>query len=110
MVHSRADQSPASTPTNIILKDVALTDKILRVINAANFKSFGGSIRTIPRAVTIPGFNTIRNTALPLVPFEHLQNRSQAADLYDVVGGGFFSSVLATKPASKLGVCNAGEV
>lgn len=57
--------------TNEILKDVALTNKLLRIVNSAHF-SRGSSISTVSRAVSLVGFNGIRNMALSLVLLEHM--------------------------------------
>ena len=66
--------------TNEILKDVALTNKLLRLVNSAHF-SRGGNINTVSRAVTLVGFNGIRNMALSLVLLEHMQDKGHAAQL-----------------------------
>jgi eukaryotic-like serine/threonine-protein kinase len=66
--------------TNEILKDVALTNKLLRVVNSAHYAR-GGSISTVSRAVTLVGFNGIRNMALSLLLLEHMQDKTHAAQL-----------------------------
>jgi len=68
--------------TNQILKDVALTNKLLRVVNSAQYAR-GGSISTVSRAVSLVGFNGIRNMALSLVLLEHMQDKGHAAQLKD---------------------------
>lgn len=68
--------------TNQILKDVALTNKLLRVVNSAHYAR-GGSISTVSRAVSLVGFNGIRNMALSLVLLEHMQDKGHAAQLKD---------------------------
>lgn len=105
-----SDREPTSKLTNIILTDVALTNKILRVINAVRYNRFGGSISTVSRAVSLMGLDTVRNIALSLVLFEHLQNRSQAEDMQDIIGGCFFSSVLAVELAKQVGRADAEEM
>ncbi|MBC7681604.1 MAG: HDOD domain-containing protein [Ferruginibacter sp.] len=64
--------------TNEILKDVALTNKLLRLVNSAHFASRGGSINTVSRAVSLVGFNGVRNMALSLVLFEHMRDKAHA--------------------------------
>ena len=66
--------------TNEILKDVALTNKLLRLVNSAHYAR-GGNISTVSRAVTLVGFNGIRNMALSLVLLEHMQDKAHAAQL-----------------------------
>ncbi|MBX9816783.1 MAG: HDOD domain-containing protein, partial [Burkholderiaceae bacterium] len=66
--------------TNEILKDVALTNKLLRLVNSAHFAR-GGNISTVSRAVSLVGFNGIRNMALSLVLLEHMQDKAHAGQL-----------------------------
>lgn len=66
--------------TNEILKDVALTNKLLRIVNSAQ-NAHRGSINTVSRAVNLVGFNGIRNMALSLVLLEHMQDKAHAAQL-----------------------------
>ena len=56
-----------------ILDDVALTNKLLRLVNTAHYaQAGGGSVSTISRAVSLVGFTGIRNMALSLVLLEHM--------------------------------------
>ena len=64
--------------TNEILKDVALTNKLLRLVNSAHFAARGGSIHTVSRAVSLVGFNGVRNMALSLVLLEHMRDKAHA--------------------------------
>ncbi|HRE15781.1 MAG TPA: protein kinase [Rhodocyclaceae bacterium] len=65
-----------------ILKDFALTNKILKLVNSAHFRpAGGGSISTVSRAVIVLGFEAVRNIAITVLLFEHLQNKSNAAHL-----------------------------
>jgi len=65
-----------------ILKDFALTNKILKLVNSAHFRpAGGGSISTVSRAVIVLGFETVRNIAITVLLFEHLQNKGNAAQL-----------------------------
>jgi serine/threonine protein kinase len=75
MVNS--DNESINTVTNAILKDVALTNKLLRLVNSAHFGR-GGNISTVSRAVTMVGFNGIRNLALSLVMLEHMHDKAHA--------------------------------
>ncbi|MBB5205970.1 serine/threonine protein kinase [Inhella inkyongensis] len=65
-----------------ILKDVALTKKLLRLVNTVQFRhAGGGSISTVSRAVALIGFGGVRNLALSLVLLERMQDRAHAAQL-----------------------------
>jgi HD-like signal output (HDOD) protein len=63
-----------------ILKDVALTNKLLRMVNTAHFTAAaGGGIATVSRAVALVGFAGIRNMALSVVLLEHMTDKAHAA-------------------------------
>ncbi len=75
-----SDTESVNSVTNEILKDVALTNKLLRMVNSAHF-AHRGSINTVSRAVNLVGFNGIRNMALSLVLLEHMQDKAHAGQL-----------------------------
>lgn len=84
----RIQRVAASETANIsvlseeILRDVALTNKLLRMVNSAYFSSAaGGSINTVSRAVSLVGFAGIRNMALSVLLLEHMQDKAHAAHL-----------------------------
>ena len=89
--------------TNEILKDVALTNKLLRLVNSAHFAARGGSISTVSRAVSLVGFNGIRNMALSLVLLEHMRDKVHASLLKEE----FVRSLMAGAIASEL--CTASN-
>lgn len=67
-----------------ILKDFALTNKILRLVNSVHYRQAGaGNISTVSRAVIVLGFDAVRNIAITVLLFEHLQNKSNASQLKD---------------------------
>ncbi|PKO37681.1 MAG: serine/threonine protein kinase [Betaproteobacteria bacterium HGW-Betaproteobacteria-6] len=68
--------------SNTILKDFALTNKLLRLVNSAYFRQAGGgSISTVSRAVVVLGFEAVRNIAITVLLFDHLQNKANATQL-----------------------------
>lgn len=68
--------------SNEILKDVALTNKLLRLVNTASYShAGGGSISTVSRAVALIGFAGVRNLAMSLVLLEHMDNKAHAVHL-----------------------------
>jgi eukaryotic-like serine/threonine-protein kinase len=89
------EKEPVAVLCNSILKDFALTNKLLKLVNAACFTQYGGDISTISRAVALIGFEGVRNAALSLMLFEHLQNHPQAGALKDEVVATYFAGMLA---------------
>ncbi len=96
--------------SNAILKDVALTSKLLKVVNAAYYTQYGGgTISTVSRAVVILGFDAVRNLALTLMLFDHLQNQEHAAQLKDEFVRSLYGGIIAKGLAHKVGVRNGEE-
>ncbi|MBI1174125.1 MAG: protein kinase [Sideroxydans sp.] len=91
--------------TQIILKDFALTNKLLKVVNTVSYGQFGGKINTISKAVVILGFETVRNMAMTLILLDFLQNKSQAVELKDEIIFSLFSGTVAAElaPAQRPG-------
>jgi serine/threonine protein kinase len=77
-----SDTESLKSLTDEILRDVALTNKLLRMVNTAHFTSVsGGGVATVSRAVALVGFAGIRNMALSVVLLEHMGDKAHAAQL-----------------------------
>jgi serine/threonine protein kinase len=97
-----SEQESVSSLSNTILKDVALTNKLMRLVNSAFYKQAGGgTISTISRAVMILGFGTVRSIATSLILMEHLQNQGQATQLREEFVRAIMSGILARDMARK---------
>ena len=84
-----------------ILKDVALTQKLLRVVNTAHYRRAGTDpISTISRAVSLIGVGGVRNLALSLMLLDHMQDQGHAHQLKQA----FLHTVMAGTLASELAV------
>jgi HD-like signal output (HDOD) protein len=100
VAHSETDS--ISDLTHEILKDVALTHKLLRLVNSVHYAREGrGTISTVSRAVSLVGFNAVRNMALSLVLLDHMQDRSHAGRMREE----FLRAMLAGSMAAEL--CSA---
>ena len=70
---SESDSDSLHTLCDEILQDVALTQKLLRVVNTAHYRRAGTDpIRTVSRAVSLIGVAGVRNLALSLVLLDHM--------------------------------------
>ncbi len=68
--------------TEEILHDVALTHKLLRLVNTAHYSAVSeGGVGTVSRAVALVGFSGIRNMALSLVLLDHMPDKTHATQL-----------------------------
>jgi len=104
-----SDREPVGRLCSAILKDFALTNRLLKLVNAAHYGQYGGSISTVSRAISILGFDAVRNVALTLMLFEHLHNRANAVALKDEVVSTYFSGLLALELARPLGIRDAEQ-
>ncbi len=62
-----------------IMKDVALTNKLLRLVNTVRFSHLGGGeVSSISRAAALVGFAGIRNLAMSVLLIEHMKDQALA--------------------------------
>lgn len=81
-----------------ILRDVSLTNKLLRMVNSVHFTAVtGGPITTISRAVSLVGFGGIRNMALSVLLLEHMQDKSHASHLREEFVRALMAGALAAE-------------
>jgi serine/threonine protein kinase len=97
-----SDSESLSSLCAEILKDVALTNKLLRMVNTAHYGAGGSGIGTISRAVSLVGFTGIRNMALSLLLLEQMQNRAHA----DQLQLEFLRALMAGTLASEMAASN----
>lgn len=89
--------------SNTILKDYALTNKILRLVNSAFYRQAGGgNISTVSRAVIVLGFDAVRNIAITVLLFEHLQDKGNARELKEAFLRSNLAGLLARDTSKNL--------
>ncbi|HUX30306.1 MAG TPA: HDOD domain-containing protein [Thiobacillus sp.] len=97
-----SDREGINELSNNILKDFALTNKLLKLANVAFYNQVGGgSISTISRAVVILGFDAVRSIALSLILFENLENKVHARHLKEEFVKVLYAGMLARGMAGK---------
>lgn len=92
-----SESEGSSKLAQAILQDFSLTNKLLKLVNTVSYSQFGGQINTISKAVSIIGFESVRNIAMSLILMDFLQNKSQAQELKDDVISSFFSGIVAVQ-------------
>ncbi len=81
-----------------ILRDVSLTNKLLRLVNSAHYTAAtGGPITTVSRAVSLVGFGGIRNMALSVLLLEHMHDKAHAAHLREEFVRALMAGALAAE-------------
>ena len=105
-----SDREGVNDLSNNILKDFALTNKLLKLANAAYYNQVGGgSISTISRAVVILGFDAVRSIALSLILFDNLKNKAHAQLLKEEFIKVLYAAMLAREMASEMQQRDAEE-
>ncbi len=95
---TRSDKENLTHLASEILKDVALTNKLLRMVNSASFV-VAGPVTTVSRAVALVGFTAIRNMALTLVLLEHMHDKGHARQLQEEFLRALMAGTLAAELA-----------
>lgn len=103
------NSEPLTGLASCILKDFALTNKLLKLVNTVYYRQFGSNISTVSRAVMVLGYDNTRKIALTLMLFEHLQNKAQAAHLRDEILASYFAGILGRSLATNMELSDPEE-
>lgn len=104
-----SDSHSAQQITQVILRDVSLTTRLLQLVNSPVYCQFRSGIRTVSRAVLILGCEAIRSAAMALMMLEFSKGRPQEKSLQDELVGAFFAGMLSKALCRQLGLPNAEE-
>jgi len=106
---SSLESASLSELANAVLKDYALTTKLLKLVNSSFYSQYGGRISTVSRAVVILGFKQVRMAAQSLILFEHLHNKPQAKQLREAASQAVLSGIIARHLADRMGLAEPEE-
>jgi eukaryotic-like serine/threonine-protein kinase len=107
---AQSEQGDAAKLSALILKDFALTNKLLRVANSAHYNTGrGGSVSTVSRAIVVLGFDAVRSLAMSLLLFERIQDKRHADSLKQEFLRAAMSGALARELGPQLGGCGTEE-
>ena len=101
-ITSRSKYSSASDLSNAILKDYALTSKLLKLVNSAFYSITGGKITTITRAVVLLGYKKVSLAATSLLLFDLMKSKSSAGELKEAFIKAFWSGLVAKDVADTM--------
>jgi HD-like signal output (HDOD) protein len=100
----RSEQAHMRALTEGVLKDVALTTKLLRLINSACYRAVGaGSISSVQRALSLMGFQTVGMIAASLILFERLPKGIDGARVREEFSHALLAGLLAQE------MCHSGR-
>jgi HD-like signal output (HDOD) protein len=103
-ITSRSKYSSASDLSNAILKDYALTSKLLKLVNSAFYGLTNGKITTITRAVVLLGYKRVSLAATSLLLFDLMKSKSSAGELKEAFIKAFWSGLVAKDVADTMSV------
>lgn len=93
--------------SNVILRDFALTSKLLRLVNSAFYGTRSAEITSVSQAVVFLGLEQVRMTANSLMFFGHL--KGDAAALKDSLTRSFLAGLIARHLARQMKLPQAEE-
>jgi eukaryotic-like serine/threonine-protein kinase len=98
---ANSDSVSLANLSDEILKDVALTNKLLRIVNSALYASAGaGNVTTVSRAAALIGFAGIRNMAMSLVLVDHMQDKDHAKHIQEEILRALMAGAVAEELSS----------
>ncbi|MGO9013692.1 MAG: HDOD domain-containing protein [Dissulfurispiraceae bacterium] len=103
-----AEDASVTELANIVLRDYALTSKIIKVVNSVSYSQFG-EVTTISRAVNLLGFENIKNLCLTLMLFGHFREGDSNLEHLDTMIKSFYSGFLAQKLCGEVSFENKEE-
>lgn len=81
-----------------ILRDAALTAKLLRIANSSRYGQGGGrNVSTVNQAIAIVGLKTVKSVALSLALLDALSNKPQSRQLQAEIVAAYFCGTLASE-------------
>ena len=86
-----------------ILRDPALTSKLLNIANSSRYPRGAGNVSVIDQVLAILGLNTVKSVALSLALLNSLSNKPQSNQLHAEIVAAFFSGSLAAEITRKFG-------
>ena len=95
---------------DLILRDPALTHRILRLANAVEYRHLGGQVTTVSRAVSLMGFEEVRIAALAMSLFEQIESKHHSRQLQGRFLQALYQAFLAQGLARRLGSISAEEM
>ncbi len=99
-------QSPISRLTDVVLRDYALTNRLLKLANSSGYSPVSGKIKTVSDAIRLLGTEQVRMTCNGLACFGHFAARKQDQRLREESIAAFLTGLIARHLA---GQCKSKE-
>ena len=99
---SKEKNFSASEIASLVLKDYALTTRLLKQVNSSFYASGRRPVTTVSRAVVLLGFEQVRIAATSLILFEHFRGSAGTDELKEAAVSSFMSGLFARKFSEKM--------
>ncbi len=97
-------QSPISRLSAVVLRDYALTNRLLKLANSSYYARSTGNVKSVSDAINLLGIEQVRLTCNGLTCFGHFAGRKQDARLREESICAFIAGLLARHLATQAGV------
>lgn len=84
-----------SALTDQVLKDPNLTSRLLQIANSASYRSAGGQITTVSRAIIWLGFTSVRDITLSMKVLDTMLEQHPSNHLLGLIAQGYHSAMQA---------------
>ena len=98
-----SDDTSAVDVARSVLKDPALTSRLLKMANSFRYNHSSQKISTVSRAIMVLGFEKVRSLTISLVLVDSLQAGQQRNKLTAEIAQSFHAAIQAQELASKVG-------
>lgn len=106
---SRESRTTAQQLATVVLRDFALTNKLLKLTNSAFYGVIAGEVRSVSHAISLLGFEQLRAIANSLTLFSHIKDRARSRALHELMVQSFTAGLIARHLAQREKMSNAEE-
>lgn len=90
---TQAEHASVQQLADVLLRDAALTSKVLRVANSSYYNPSQEVIKTISRAIVLIGFDSVRLISLSVSLVDGLLDRAPRHQLLELLARSFHAAV-----------------
>ena len=98
---SKDSNATASQLATVVLRDFALTNKLLKLANSAFYGVLAGEVKSVSHAISLLGFEQLRVTANSLTLFSHIKDRTKSRGLRELLIRSFVAGLVARHLAQR---------
>ncbi|PHS14075.1 MAG: hypothetical protein COA86_16410 [Kangiella sp.] len=103
-------QSHTTGLAKIVLKDPSITTSVLKLANSVHYNTTGTSVRTVSRAITLLGFDTIKEIMTSCLMLDAYLNKTSSDLIKGLLAKAFHTAYQAQKIASLRGETALEEI